>query len=373
MLFPLTPSLPDRPPLVASSRVFPGSAGNPFLAPRGVWQVGGRLLVSDTGQNRVFIWHEIPATNHAEPDIVLGQTDASETGRNAGGSVGANTLQYPSGLWSDGQRLIVADAWNHRVLIWHQFPTQSGQPADVVIGQPDFDSNQPNAHGIGAVPTAHTLNWPYGVTSDGQHLWIADTGNRRVLFYDHIPTSSFAPASAVIGQPSFAERDYEPDQPIWPYSVKVSGSGQLVVADTQYYRCLLWHNWRTAPGQRADVVIGQPDFAANGQNQYGLFPAQNTLSWLYDAHFWGNGLLVADTGNSRILWFDTVPTQPNQPADNLIGHSSFGIGSENANTRFGTDKQLYWPFSICLANDQLVIADTGNHRIIICQLTISTS
>lgn len=319
----------------------------------------------------MFIWNKSPATEFAEPDVVPGQTDAAETGRNAHGRVGGNTLQYPSGLWSDGERLIVADAWNHRVLIWHRFPTQSGQAADVVLGQRDFTGNGPNAHGIGTPPTAQTLNWPYGVTSDGKHLWIADTGNRRVLFYDTIPTDSFAPATAVIGKPNFTERDYEPDEPIWPYSVKIGLNGQLAISDTQYYRTLIWHKWQTAPHQRSDVLVGQPDFTSNGQNQYGLFPAQQTLNWIYDALFHNNGLLVVDTGNSRILWFDTVPSQHNQPADNLIGHAGFTTGSENVNTRFGTDSQLYWPFSICIDRGCLFIADTGNHRIVIGQLSLN--
>ncbi len=85
-------------------------------------------------------------------------------------------------LWSDGRRLVVADAWNHRVLIWHDFPGRHGQEADVVVGQPDFNSNLPNVEGIGKAPSAKTLNWPYGVFSDGQSLWIADTGNHRVVF-----------------------------------------------------------------------------------------------------------------------------------------------------------------------------------------------
>ena len=365
----LTPSLPLLPPLAQSSRVFRGSAAHPFLAPRGVHTVGGRLLVSDTGQNRVFIWNKTPDTEHADPDIILGQIDAAQTGRNAHGTADAHTLQYPSGLWSNGERLVVADAWNHRVLIWHRFPTQHGQAADVVLGQADFRGTAPNANGIGAAPTAQTLNWPYGVTSDGTRLWIADTGNRRVLFYDTIPTDSFTPATAVIGKVGFSERDYEPDEPIWPYSVKIGLNGELAVADTQYYRTLIWHDWQTAPHQRADVLIGQPDFTSNGQNQYGLFPAQQTLNWTYDALFHNGGLLVADTGNSRLLWFDTVPTRHNQPADNLIGHADFSTGSENANTRFGTDGQLYWPFSICIDNNCLAIADTGNHRVVLTELT----
>ncbi|GAB4046061.1 NHL repeat-containing protein [Spirosoma litoris] len=369
----LTQSLPGLPPLVELNAVFRGSAGHPFLAPRGVWTVGGQLMVSDTGQNRVFIWNQLPTTEFAEPDVILGQLDTEETGRNSGGHVAADTLQYPSGLWSDGERLIVADAWNHRVLIWNQFPTQHGQPADTVLGQEDFTCNQPNGKGIGALPTERTLNWPYGVTSDGEQLWIADTGNRRVLYYDHIPSESSAPATAVIGQTDFTERDYESVNPIWPYSVKIGPNGQMAVADTQYYRTLIWHDWRTAPNQPADVLIGQADFDSNGQNQYSLFPAKQTLSWTYDAHFYGDGLLVADTGNSRVLWFDSVPTQHNQSADNLIGHASFETGSENANTRFGTDKQLYWPFSISTDDGQLVIADTGNHRIVIGHLLFVNS
>jgi hypothetical protein len=367
-------------PLLTNTRIFRGGAGNPLLAPRGVWTVGGQLIVADTGQNRVFIWHRIPETEFAEPDLVLGQLENADTGRNAGGSTSANSLQYPSGLWSDGERLVVADAWNHRVLVWHRFPTHSGQAADVVIGQTNFTNNLPNIGGIGTPPSARSLNWPYGVFSDGQRLWVADTGNRRVLMYDQIPTESGMVADGVIGKPGFAERDYENHEPVWPYSVRVGASRQLAIADTQFYRTLLWHNWQTAvetPDGRpqddqttADVLIGQADFDANGANQFRLAPAQNTLNWTYDAFFYQNGIFVADTGNSRLLWFKTVPSASNPMADGLIGHADFQTSSENGNSRFGTDNQLYWPFSICIEADQMAIADTGNHRIVIGDLAI---
>lgn len=347
---------------------FKGPESTPFLAPRGVFLQQNRLLVSDTGRNRVFIWHQMPQTAFQEPDVVLGQDDAEGVGRNAGGAVSAHTLQYPSGIWSDGQKLIVADAWNHRVLIWHQLPTQHGQAADVVIGQPDFDHNQPNAHKVGADPSARTLYWPYGVFSDGQRLWIADTGNRRVLFYEHLPTQHFEPATGVIGKPDFTTRDYDNVDPIWPYSVKIGPDGTMAVTDTQYYRVLLWRDWRSAFQQKADGIIGQADLAANGQNQYSLHPMANTLSWCYDTCFFKQGLLVADTGNSRVLRFATMPTQPNPMADDLIGKPNFFTGSENAETAFGTEKSLYWPFSICADGAQLAVADTGNHRILIYAL-----
>jgi hypothetical protein len=359
---------PAPQPELIPELIFKGPESTPFLAPRGVFLNQNQLFVSDTGRNRVFIWNELPGTTCREPDIVLGQEDAESTGRNSGGSVNAQTLQYPSGIWSDGTRLIVADAWNHRVLIWHRMPTRHGQPADVVIGQPGFDSNQPNAQKVGAAPTERTLCWPYGVFSDGQRLWIADTGNRRILYYDNLPTEHFAPAQGVIGKPDFFTRDYDNVDPIWPYSVKIGPDGTLAVADTQYYRILLWKDWQTAFHQKADGIIGQPDLESSGQNQYGLHPMPNTLSWCYDACFYKNGLLVADAGNSRILRFDTVPRQPNPTADGLIGKPDFFTGSENSETVFGTERSLYWPFSICSDETRLAVADTGNHRILIYPL-----
>ncbi|MFN4144696.1 MAG: hypothetical protein ACK4GN_02650 [Runella sp.] len=356
------------PSLSKHSHIFKGDEASPLLAPRGVWLLADRLIVSDTGQNRVFVWNSLSEHTFAAPDVVLGQTETTDTGRNAGHEATARTLQYPSGVWSDGQRLIVADAWNHRVLIWHQFPTQHGQLADVVVGQPTFHHNQPNVEGIGATPTAHSLNWPYGVFSDGVGLWIADTGNRRVLFYAQIPTQNFTPADSVIGKPDFYTRDYENHEPIWPYSVRVSAQGQMLIADTQYYRCLLWYHWQDALTRPADIIIGQPHFEANGMNQFDLYPKQNSLSWTYDAVFYKNGIFVADTGNSRILWFESLPTQNAALATNLIGQKKFNVGSENPNTRYGTELQLYWPFSISVCNNTLAVADTGNHRIIFYHL-----
>lgn len=354
--------------LITRTRLFKGVEDSPLLAPRGVYLVNNHLLVADTAQNRLFIWRELPTTEFQKPDVVLGQPAKAETGRNASGGVTAASLFYPSGIWSDGTKLILADAWNHRVLIWNTMPTEDGQPADVVLGQPDFTSNDPNVAGISHPPSAQSLNWPYGVFSDGQRLWIADTGNRRVLYYDRMPDQSFAPADRVIGKPDFEQRDYDHTDPIWPYSVKIGPNGQLAIIDTQYYRVLIWKDWTTAFQQKADVIIGQPSFEANGQNQFGWFPAANTLNWCYDTCFYQDGLWVADTGNSRVLWFDQVPTEHSTSADSLFGQDNFKTGSENKNTIWSTEGSLYWPFQLCIEGSTMVAADTGNHRIVINQL-----
>jgi hypothetical protein len=350
----------------SDGQVFLGGKDNPLLAPRGIHLVNGKLLVADTGQNRVFIWNAIPTQLHQEPDVVLGQVEKKHTDRNAGGKVNASTLMYPSGLWSDGNRLVVCDAWNHRVLIWNDWPTADGQPADTVLGQPDFNHNEPNVEGVGATPSAQSLNWPYGVDVADGKLFVADTGNRRVLVYDQLPTENFTAADQVIGKKSFTDRDYDHTQPIWPYSVKVGPNGEIAIADTQYYRVLLFDNLAAATEEATEpVIIGQSEISGNGQNQFRWFPEANTLNWCYDTVFHQGGIYVADTGNSRVLRFETLPRENNQPANSLLGQATFKLGIENRNSIKAGPNTLYWPFHLAIDNGTLAIADTGNHRVVI--------
>lgn len=347
---------------------FMGEPGNPLLAPRGVCMCGNTLVVSDTGQNRVFIWKDFKGEPHQKATVVLGQKQNDDTERNSGNAVSAHSLQYPSGVWTNGQILIVADAWNHRVLIWHQLPTHNGQAADVVVGQPDWHSNEPNVRGIGKSPTAHTLYWPYGVWSNSESLWIADTGNRRVLYYKNIPQQMYAAADGVIGQQSFEEKDYDSNHAVWPYSVKLGPEGALAIADTQYYRVLLWHHWQDAFTQQAHHIIGQPDITSNGQNQFGLKPAAHTLNWCYDACFFNKGIAVADTGNSRILLWDMLPQTNGMAANGLLGQPRFDINGESSlSMQTNLTNEMYWPFAVNSCGDGLIIADTGNHRILIAK------
>jgi sugar lactone lactonase YvrE len=343
---------------------FYGDDGNPFLAPRGVHSVGGKLIVADTAQNRVFIWDKIPTESHQKPDLVLGQLLTTDTQRNAGGIADASSLQYPSGIWSDGNKLIVADAWNHRVLIWNEFPTENGQPANVVVGQPDMNHNLPNLKGVGAPASAQNLYWPYGVWSDGTHLWIADTGNRRVLFYEAIPAKNYQPADKVIGKNSFDEKDYDTEHAVWPYSVKVSADGALAITDTQYYRVLTWNKWQDAFAKKADAIIGQPDLDSCGQNQYRTKPEANTLNWCYDVLLKDGSIWVVDTGNSRVLYFKHIPAVNNKDADDLFGNIDFNAIGEHLDVGKTNNERLYWPFAVSADGDKLIVADTGNHRIV---------
>jgi hypothetical protein len=90
-----------------------------------VFSKNGQLFVADYGNNRVLIWDTFPTTNFAPADVVLGQFDFSLSTENdadhdgaADGAPSATTLFGPSGLYVEGNQLIVADRDNHRYLIY---------------------------------------------------------------------------------------------------------------------------------------------------------------------------------------------------------------------------------------------------------------
>lgn len=184
--------------------------------PESLLYVDGKLVVSDSGNNRVLIWNTVPAdTNAVPPDVVLGQSRMDTCAANDDAQYGiptmvatSRTLNGPSGMWSDGERLIVSDADNNRVLIWNTFPSASFQPADVVLGQADFDSstrNDDDGDGVEDIaPTARTFNDPYlGIWSNGLQLILSDSSNNRVLIWNSFPTENFQPADEILGQSDF--------------------------------------------------------------------------------------------------------------------------------------------------------------------------
>lgn len=55
---------------------------------------------------------------------------------------------------------MVADTDNRRVLIWFARPERNGQPADLVLGQIDFDRRDENA---GGEPSRMSMRWPHAI------------------------------------------------------------------------------------------------------------------------------------------------------------------------------------------------------------------
>lgn len=165
---------------------FNASGGSLFFNhPGNVASDGTRLVLADRNNNRVLVWNSLP-TGNREPDLVLGQKDFTT---NEPGS-GLDGMNWPVGVATDGTRLLVADTYNDRILVWNTFPTTSGQAADYAIGKLDnllpMDDN------------SRSIEWPWAVWTDGQRLIVASTGNGRVLIWNRFPPDGKTPPDILL-------------------------------------------------------------------------------------------------------------------------------------------------------------------------------
>ncbi|KKR10429.1 MAG: NHL repeat containing protein [Parcubacteria group bacterium GW2011_GWA2_39_18] len=157
-----------------------GIGANTLSGPTNVYTDGTKLYVSDSSNQRVLIYNTVPTLSGASADVVVGQTDFISNSANQGGSVAANTLSSPQGIYSDGTKLYVSDSGNNRVLIYNTVPTSSNTSANAVIGQINFTSNSANQ---GGSVDAGTLSGAYGLYTNTDTLFVVDVSNNRILKY----------------------------------------------------------------------------------------------------------------------------------------------------------------------------------------------
>jgi hypothetical protein len=277
----------------------------------------GRLIVADTGNHRVLIWNRIPTSNNASADLVLGQADFVSGSANRGGSADSNTLSTPSGVFSDGNRLVVSDRGNHRALIWNTFPTQNGQSADVVVGQTSMTATA-------TACTASGLNNPAeGVWIYNNKLILAVKQHRRVLIWNSIPTSNGASADVELGQTDMTTCSTTVGTTFnEPRGLTVDNNGRLYVVSDVHDRVLVWNSIPTTSGQSADLVIGQDNLTTTtavtaSANRFTL--DQNNLAT------YGDRLYLPDRSSNRIVIFTFLPTANGVSADLVLGQSNFAL------------------------------------------------
>jgi hypothetical protein len=259
---------------------------------------GTRLFVGEQCTNRVTSWNVLPTMTQQPADIVLGQADMTGAMGNAGGVSASSMLgrQTPS---SDGTHLFNADAGNHRVLIWNALPAMNGKAADIVLGQPDLISNTENNGGVSAI----SLSRPTSVTTSGGKLLVTDSQNHRVLIWNAIPTVNRTAADLVLGQANMttgtAATAVSSRSLNTPLAVHVDANGRIYVADTGNHRILYWNAMPTQNQAPADGVIGQPNMDVAVANNGGV--SARTLQGPNAVLSSGAFLYVIDSGNDRML------------------------------------------------------------------------
>lgn len=344
-----------------------------LFGPRGacLFEKQNVLWISDTGHHRLLGWASLPASDNVPADWVVGQADFGREGRNAKGAAGAATLNVPTGICALNEGLAVADAWNHRVLIWHASPTAHNVPADIVLGQADFTAVESN-RGM-ANPSATSLFWPYGIHWDGSHLWVADTGNRRVLMWRGIPQANGAPADLVLGQATFECRDENggaspcASSMRWPHAIATWGE-KLCVTDAGNNRILIWDGVPTCNNAPAATVLGQNGFELVDHNQSLYWPSAATLHMPYGVTTIGPWCICADTANSRLVAWHIDDYHCGAAARALTGQVEFNAKGDNG-WRTPMRDSLSWPYGISACNGSGVVADSGNNRVLIWPLS----
>ncbi|HEY3325007.1 MAG TPA: PKD domain-containing protein [Planctomycetota bacterium] len=311
----------------------------------------------------------LAAANDPPADAVLGQPDFASNNANQGAAApSAKSMNLPSGAAIDPRtgRLYVCDSGNNRVLSWPSAAAfTNNQAADKVFGQNDFVSGLPN-RGQGFANET-TLSNPLGVAVDSRgNLWVADSGNNRLLEYDN-PNVSDSVADRVLGQPDLASNTANNGGISFtslsgPTALFIDPSDNLWIADTGNNRVVT----RPTPfgGFGSFNLFGQPDGNSGAPNNGGI-SAKSLLApegVVVDAQ--GN-VTIFDTLNNRGLFYQSagsffdpaatfVLSQPNATSSLL----NKGNPQPDATTLNSPGGAAFDP------GGQVYVADIGNNRVL---------
>ncbi len=209
-------------------------------------------------------------------------------------------------------------------------------------------------------PGTNTFSSPTFGTFFNNEMWIADTGNNRIIVFAQSGALNFPVATRVLGQ-----LDYDLNAPneVDGRELNIASPGyrgsaiavdrnstpnRLYIADSLNNRVLAFRDVRTvgtdsrtALTKEADLVIGQQDRFHTGIN----YPSYDALIPTDQGLFTPSGVSVdsagnvwvADTGNARVLRFPNPFNQPagTAPRANLVlGQNGFSsrITDASSNT-----------------------------------------
>ncbi len=403
-------------------------AANRFFVPTDIDfdTAGERAFVADLHNHRVLIFDVTGGfTTDMGAAFVLGQPDfttgaAVETdpylynnntpnlvfGCEEGVSACGMSRTFAVAYDSDNNRLFASDFDNNRVLVWDISAITNGMPATWVIGQQDMLSGGTNAACATGTDLACGLNGPTELALDSasQTLFVADSGNHRVLTFDVSQLAaggigSGLAASAVLGQPTINDTLANGCNTIGvvddcgfdtPQSIALDTSGgRVFIGDSRNSRALVFDTSAgITTGMAAALVVGQPNFftatpntscdgSTSGDenvNNCGLAIPFDILAINVDYNPLDDHLYLSDSANSRVLVFDaanldTIDDTQSVPATAVLGQQNFTDGYSNLGPNFGgstSRSSFFLPLGVDYdpASDRIFVSDGGNHRIL---------
>ena len=206
--------------------------------------------------------------------------------------------------------------------------------ANIVLGQGDFSHNDLN------FINASSLDLPDAVAIDTSvtpnRLYVADSGNNRVLAYKDVATFvNGGAADLVIGQLDFLSGGCNQNNPspsagslCFPLGLTVDAGGNLYVADSDNSRVVEYNTPFAGCGSfpciggSANLVFGQGgNFTTNSCDSGGV--TNNTLCFpVAVAVDTINNVYIVDESENRVLEY-TTPLTTDTTADLVFGQGNF--------------------------------------------------
>lgn len=241
------------------------------------------------------------------------------------------------------------------------------QSASFVIGQPDFNTGEPDQGGAGS--GANTLDGPMsGIAyhEAGDATFVADAGNARVLGFLGIPDTNNANADFVLGQPDFTSdqgSSASVDSMISPEWVTTMGD-RLMVTDTDLNRVTVYEGVPTAGNADPVLVIGQPNFDTHtggaGEGEEYNSCDQDSLLHPHAHLLTPDGkVVVADAAQNRVLVWNQMPAENGAPADFVLGQNNFNTCTYSGEGNFRH------PAALWSDGERLIVVDSEKHRVLI--------
>ena len=328
--------------------------------------------------------------------MVIGQGDFSMRESNRGADdPGDNTLSEPQSICRHGDMLFVSDRGNHRVLIWNQMPEEHGEPASIVLGQEDFSDCLENrgitttldemTSGLGdenlegftiSKPEEDTLSQPAGLDVIDGKLYVADSGNHRVLRWNGIPSDDGECPTLVLGQDNLECGEANrrglvgSGSLFFPFGMRSGDDQHVMVADKDNHRVLIWNKIPFNDGWNADICLGQVGMDEREPNRgdfENVTPESLSFPTSVFYHAETGKIFVVDQGNNRVLIWNKLPSNNGVPADLVLGQKDFY--SRDINMGLGIHRcdsaGMHFPTDVVYGRKGLFVSDSSNNRVLV--------
>lgn len=275
----------------------------------------------------------------------------------------------------------MADSGDNRIL---RYPKPFAQPAgyqfpDLIIGQTSFTGAAGDTGGVTASTLLLTNGnsfFPHtGLAFDSAgNLWVADTGNNRVLRFPAAALSAGknAPAAdTVIGQANQTSKVQGTSRTstsglIFPTSVAFDTAGDMLVADAGDRVLVFPPNSGT--NASASRILGIAMATASQPNP----PTVSDISvgLVTSAISAGSNIIAVDSSNNRVLVYPGISNWPPQTtqfspsAASVIGQITFSDSMANQGGAVSATT-LSSPVDAAASATEVFVVDSGNNRVLV--------